>query len=56
MTTPGSVSMNDVQLRAYEAISNAAQEMAGFYAGKDDELAAAIENAVLTIQWDTVDA
>ena len=43
--------MNEIQIRAYEAISNAAQEMALFYNGKDDELADAIQNAVVTLRW-----
>ncbi len=43
--------MNELQLRAYAAISGAAQEMAMFYSQKDPALAQAIENAVMTLDW-----
>lgn len=43
--------MTEIQKRAYEAIANAANEMAEFYAGKDAELSEAIQNAKLSLRW-----
>ena len=43
--------MTEIQRKAYEAIANAANEMAEFYAGKDAELSEAIQTAKLKLSW-----
>jgi hypothetical protein len=43
--------VTEIQRKAYEAIANAANEMAEFYASKDAELSEAIQNAKLSIAW-----